>query len=767
MPALLSRPTLRRSPSARPTPRTSTSGRPFLYRLGHGAAAHPWRTLGAWVVLVLAVVGLATTFGGTPQDDYNVPGARSQVGIDQLRAHLPGAGNTAARVVVHDRTGGRPTDAALADLATRLQAMPHVVQVLPAERSADGDTAVVNVTYDAPVTDPDLMGKVTPIEEAVAPLRATGLQVELGGELPESAAAPMEGRGELIGIVAALVILVFAFGSVVSAGLPIGTALVGLGVGSAGITLLAAATDVSTAAPMVATMVGLGVGIDYALLLVTRHAEYLAEGHSVTEAAGRAAATAGRSVVFAASTVLVSLMGLRLAGLPVYSSFGFATGIAVVSVMAASLTLVPVLCRFAGRRLLPRAVRRGTRSGAAQPTRLPLTARWAAKVAQRPLLWAMAAAIVMLTLGLPALDMRTWPQDPSSQSTELTTRRAYDLVSAEYGAGANGPLTVVVDRSRLDDGSVAALARELDARPDIVAVTPSVTSPDSAITVFDAIPAFGPTDERTAGLVRDVREQLPPGAELTGGTAFFADIAEMLADRLWIVIAFVVAVSVLLLAMVFRSVVIPLKAAVMNLLSIGAAYGVVTAVFQWGWATDLLGLDHPLAVSSWVPILMFAILFGLSMDYEVFLLSRIREDWARTGDSRGSVVRGLSATGRVISSAAAIMVAVFLGFASEVDVVVKQLGVGMAVAILLDATVVRMVLVPATMSLLGDWNWWVPRWLDRVLPHVRAEVDELDAADHTAYDDTANSTADRTDGTDGPELDEDLWERELETVSRP
>ncbi|WP_457254378.1 MMPL family transporter [Pedococcus sp. P5_B7] len=715
----------------RPTARRHRFDRLSLYRLGHGAAAHPWRTLGAWVVLALVVVGLAATIGGTPQDDYNVPGARSQVGIDQLRAHLPGAGNTAARVVVHDRTGARPTDASLAELATRLQAMPHVVQVFPAERSADGDTAVVNVSYDAPVTDPDLMGNLDPMEAAVAPLRATGVQVELGGELPESAAAPMAGRGELIGIVAALVILVFAFGSVVSAGLPIGTALVGLGVGSAGITLLAAATDVSTAAPMVATMVGLGVGIDYALLLVTRHAEYLAQGFSVTESAGRAAATAGRSVVFAASTVLVSLMGLRLAGLPVYSSFGFSTGIAVLSVMAASLTLVPVLCRFAGRRLLPRSVRRAARRSdtgdvVAKPVRMPLTARWAVKVAKRPLLWAMSAAIVMLTLAVPALDMRTWPQDPSSQSTELTTRRAYDLVSAEFGAGTNGPLTVVVDRTRLDESAVTGLARDLEARADIVAVTPAVTSPDSAITVFDAIPAFGPTDERTAGLVRAVRAQLPAGAELTGGTAFFADIAEMLAGRLWIVIAFVVAVSVLLLAMVFRSVVIPVKAAVMNLLSIGAAYGVLTAVFQWGWATDLLGLDHPLAVSSWVPILMFAILFGLSMDYEVFLLSRIREDWARTGDSHGSVVRGLSATGRVISSAAAIMVAVFLGFASEVDVVVEQLGVGMAVAILLDATVVRMVLVPATMSLLGDWNWWVPRWLDRVLPHVRAEVEDDD-----------------------------------------
>ena len=754
----------------------------MLYVLGRGAAAHPWRTISAWVLIALAVAGLAATVGGTPQDDYNVPGARAQVGIDQLRAHLPGAGNTAARVVVHDRSGGRPTDATLADLTTRLQAMPHVVQVFAPQRSADGDTAVVNVSYDAPVTDPDLMSNLEPLDAAVAPLRATGLQVELGGELPEAAAAPMAGRGEIIGVVAALVILVFAFGSVVSAGLPIATALVGLGVGSAGITLLAAVMDVSTAAPMVASMVGLGVGIDYALLLVTRHAEYLAQGFSVTESAGRAAATAGRSVVFAASTVLVSLMGLRLAGLPVYSSFGFSTGIAVLCVMAASLTLVPVLCRFAGRRLLPRSIRRGgakrgTRGAGADvdrstaPARMPLTARWAVKVAKRPLLWAVAAAIVMLTLAVPALDMRTWPQDPSSQSTEISPRRAYDLVSSEFGAGSNGPLTVVVDRAKLGDGEVTTLARHLEERSDIASVTPAVTSPDSAITVFDAIPAYGPTDERTGDLVRSVRDQLPAGAELTGGTAFFADIAQMLGGRLWLVIAFVVAVSVLLLAMVFRSVVIPIKAAVMNLLSIGAAYGVLTAVFQWGWATDLLGLDHPLAVSSWVPILMFAILFGLSMDYEVFLLSRIREDWARTGDSHGSVVRGLSATGRVISSAAAIMVAVFLGFASEVDVVVKQLGVGMAAAILLDATVVRMVLVPATMSLLGDWNWWVPRWLDRILPHVQAEVADADLAPRpvpvvlepalSASDPAYRSVPLGASSTE----DEDLWDDELETVT--
>jgi RND superfamily putative drug exporter len=702
----------------------------FLYRLGSGSAAHPWRTIFAWVLVAISVVALSSTFGGTPQDNYDVPDARAQKGVDQLREHLPEAGFASAQVVVHDESGAQPGQAELTRLSDRLGDMPHVATVSPARFSEDADTALFDVQYDVPVTDPDLMGNLEPLEDAVEPTRDTGLQVELGGEVPGSAAAPMEGYGELIGIVAALFILVLAFGSVVGAGLPIAVALTGLGVSSGAILLLAATMDVSTAAPMVATMVGLGVGIDYALLIVTRFVEYVRSGSVVTDAAGRAVATAGRSVVFAAVTVLVSLMGLRLSGLQVYASFGFATALAVVAVMAAALTLVPALCRLAGRKVLPRKVRKGHVAGVREdvdPTARPsLTARWAAKVGRKPLPWAVGAALVMILLALPVLDMRTWPQDPSTQSSDLTTRKAYDLVTDEFGAGFTGPFVFVVDREQVSDSATRALTTELDGRDDIVAVTEPVVSPDGAISTFNAVPSFGPTDSRSTDLVESVRAQVPDGVEVTGNTPMFSDIVELLAGRLWLVIGFVVGVSILLLAMMFRSVVVPIKAAVMNLLSIAAAYGVMVAVFQWGWGTELLGLDHAVPVSSWVPMLMFTILFGLSMDYEVFLLSRIREDWESTGDPRGSVVRGLASTGKVISSAAAIMVAVFLGFATEVDVVVKMLGVGMAVAILLDATVVRMVLVPATMSLLGRWNWWVPAWLDRVLPGVRAEITDED-----------------------------------------
>jgi RND superfamily putative drug exporter len=329
--------------------------------------------------------------------------------------------------------------------------------------------------------------------------------------------------------------------------------------------------------------------------------------------------------------------------------------------------------------------------------------------------------------------MRTWPQDSSAQPADLTTRKAYDLVAEEFGPGANGPMMYVVKADRLNDDAVNALAQKVAARDDIATVTPVTPSADGALRIFEAEPTFGPTDERTPGLVDALRAEAPAGVEITGTTPLFADIADMLGTRLWLVVGFVVAVSMLLLGMVFRSVVVPIKAAVMNLLSIGAAFGVMTAIFQWGWGANLLGIDHAMPVSSWMPILLFAVLFGLSMDYEVFLLSRIREDWLDTGDAHGSVVRGLSATGRVITAAAAIMVAVFLGFASEVDVVVKQLGVGMAVAITLDATLVRMVLVPATMTMLGRWNWWMPAWLDRALPTVRAEVTDFDQpeADNT------------------------------------
>ncbi|GAA4739099.1 MMPL family transporter [Modestobacter marinus] len=701
----------------------------LLHRLGRSSAAHPWRTLVSWVLLVVVATLTAGALGGTPQDDFDVEGAPALVGIEQLREHFPGSGaaGSSAQVVVHDPDGDPVTDADVAELTARVAEVDHVTSVTPPRFSADRDTALLTVGFDVPVTDPDLAGGlgVEALETAVRGV-GDGLQVELGGQLPNTSPEEVQGTGEVVGVVVALVLMVLVLGTVVAAGLPLLVALAGLGVSAAGVTLLAAVTDVSTTAPTVAVMVGLGVGIDYALLLVSRHLEHLRAGVPVVEAAGRATATAGRSVLFAAAIVLVSLMGLPLAGVPIYSSYGFATGISVVAVAAAALTLVPAFCGLLGRRLLPRRERRGLPPRRPRPARASLSARWAAAVARHPVPWALAAFALIGALAAPAFDMRTFPRDVSNNAADSTTRQAYDLIAAEFGAGANGPFTVVVDRAAVGDDGVAAAAARLGGIDDVVAVSPPVVSPDGAVAVLEVQPAFGPADERTPDLLAQLRADLD-GAEVTGSTAMFSDISVLLSDRLWLVVGFVVAVSMLLLAAMFRSAVVPVKAAVLNLLSIGAAYGVVTAVFQWGWGSDLVGLDGAMPVSSWLPILMFAILFGLSMDYEVFLLSRIREHWLRSGDARDSVVRGVAGTGRVISTAAAVMVVVFLGFATETDLVVRQLGLGMAVAVLLDATVVRMVLVPATMTLLGRRSWWLPGWLDRLLPTIEPEAPDEDA----------------------------------------
>jgi len=712
----------------------------LLRRVGWAAAVHPWRTLGAWLVILLAVGGLAGAFGGEPRDNYRIAGAPSQAGLDFLAERFPEMSGTQARVVVHERDG-RPLDPAqLHGLRTRLGALRGVSMVEPPRLSADGDTALIEVRYDIKVTDFSGSEGIDALRTAAKPTERAGLQVEIGGELPEDRTRP-DGTAEAVGFAAALVILVLALGSFVAAGLPLVVALAGLGLGFSVVGLIAAVTDVSTSAPTVASMVGLGAGIDYALLLVSRHIEGLRRGLSTVAAAAEATATAGASVVVAGSTVLVSLFGLRLVGLLSYSSFGYTTFAVVSAVMLAAVTLVPALCALAGNRLLRRderpvvraAHRIDPRTGLRRPPRAPRkpppaprpqrrsrTEQWAQWVGARPLAAGLAAAAVLAALAAPALGMRTWPQDAGSQPTSNTTRNAYDLLSAELGPGTNGPLLVAVDLAMVPDPET--LARRLRAERGVAAIGPPVRNRAGDAAVIFIEPLTGPQDQRTTELVDRLRaEVLPPGTMVTGTVTVFADISRRLADRLWVVVAFVVAVSLFLLIVLFRAPVVAVKAAVMNLLSVAAAYGVITAVFQSDLGARLVGLPHAVSVSSWVPVLMFAILFGLSMDYEVFLLARVREEWMATGDPHGSVVRGLAATARVITSAAAIMVAVFIGFALDPDVTVKMLGVGMASAIFVDATVVRMVLVPATMALLGRANWWRPGWMERVLPQVAIE----------------------------------------------
>ncbi|MEV7214714.1 MMPL family transporter [Kitasatospora cineracea] len=706
----------------------------LLGRLGGAAAARPWRTVVAWVLLIGAIFGAAQAFGGEPRDNYRVPGTRSTAGMDLLNARFPDSSGTSARVVVHDRDGRALPTEALAGLRDKLAGLPHALSVTGPIPSRAGDTALLTVGYDVKVTEFKGSAGLDALRAAARPTTDAGYQVEFGGELPENFSAP-NGTAEAIGMAAALVILVIALGTVIAAGLPLLVALAGLGAGTGLITLLSAVTDISGIAPTVASMVGLGVGIDYALLLVSRHVEGLRRGLDARAAAAEANATAGSSVVVAGATVLVSLFGLKLAGLSVYASFGYATFATVGAVMAAALTLVPALAALAGPRLLRRAERRAERrapaasdaagDGRPGPTR---TERWARLVGRRPVAAAVLSLAVLLGLAAPMLGMRTWPQDAGSQASGNTTRKAYDLIAGAYGPGANGPLLLAVDLRKLPESELPALEGRMAADPGVAAVQPARFNAARDAAVISVQPTTGPQDRATAKLLQRLRGgALPAGVEATGTVAAFSDISDRLSQRLWVVVPFVVVLSLILLTVLFRAPVIAVKAAVMNLLSVAAAYGVMTAVFQHDAGAKLLGLPHAVPVSSWVPILMFTVLFGLSMDYEVFLLSRVREDWLATGDARGSVVRGLSATGRVISSAAAIMVAVFTGFAIDPDITVKMIGVGMAAAVLVDATVVRMVLVPATMTLLGRRNWWLPGWLDRLLPELRVEPGETPA----------------------------------------
>ncbi|HXT91660.1 MAG TPA: MMPL family transporter [Trebonia sp.] len=688
----------------------------FLGRVGGAAARHPWRTVVAWLVLLVALFGLKTAFGAQTHDNYDVPGTQSQAGAEFLQAHFPQMSGTNARVVIHDTAGHHVDPTVLGMVSHNLSRMPGAAVVDPPVLSKDGATALIDVQYKVPVTDFSGNSGVDTLTAATAPAKADGLQVALGGQVPESVIA-VNGAADAIGVLVALIVLVLALRSLIAAGLPLLVGIAGLGAGTAVIGLLCALTDISPTAPTVAEMLGLGVGIDYALLLVARHVEGLRSGLSPHAAAARAASTAGTSVVIAGLTVLVSLFGLGLSTLQTYSSFSYATFATVIFVMLAALTLVPALCALAGRRILPRRDRHGQHDQhdhSDLPERPTRTERWATWVTRRPLPAALAATAILLALAAPALGMRTWPDDAGTMPASNTARQAYDLVTAEFGPGANGPLLVAVDTAKVHQP--AALAAQYRALPGVASVSAPVTDASGDAAVITVVPTTKPSDQATQDLLHRIRASAPSGVLVTGTEAAYADVTQRLADKLWVVIAFVVAVSLIILTGLLRAPVNALKAAVLNLLSVAAAFGVVTAIFQTDFGAHLVGVPHAAPVSTWVPILMFTALFGLSMDYEVFLLSRVREAWLRTGDAKAAVVQGVSATGRVITSAAAIMIAVFLGFAMDPNVTVKTVGVGMAAAVLIDATLVRLILAPAAMTLLGKAGWWLPRSLARRQP---------------------------------------------------
>jgi RND superfamily putative drug exporter len=716
----------------------------FLYRLGRLAARRRWQVVAAWVGIAAAVIALGRTAGASFTNDYRVPGVESQRAADLLLRSFPAMAGADATVVFHARRGtvrDPHSRVGIAAALAELRRQPHVVGVddpldpRAGAVSPDGSVAFATVRSNLQP------GEVTPevfrrLDRAADVARRAGLAVEFRGAIVDVASQPETGAAELFGLGAAVLILLVAFGSVVAMGLPIGTALVGLLVGLSGVSLVGALVDIPTIAPLLAVMIGIGVGIDYALFVVTRFRQGLADGLTVPEAAGRANATAGQSVVFAGGTVVIAILGLWLTGIPFVGAMGLATAVVVAVAMLAAVTLLPALLGVVGHRIdrlrLP-AFRR--RSQGAGPARWAWT-RWARAIDRHPWAFALGAVLVLLALAAPLLALRLGTPDDGNLPTSATQRRAYDLLARGFGPGFNGPLLLAVelppgDRQAPDRRMLLdRLARAAAADPDVAAVTPPALSPSDEAAVLTVLPSSSPQDQATTDLVRRLRHQVIPtargdsGAQIyVGGlTATILDLASQVADRLLLFIGAVVGVSFLLLVVVFRALLVPLKAALLNLLSIGAAYGVVVAIFQWGWAKGLVGLEATVPIMSFVPMLMFAILFGLSMDYEVFLLSRIREEYVNSGDAHGSVVTAIAGTARVITSAALIMVCVFVGFVFSSDPVLKMVGVGLAVAVAIDATIVRVVLVPALMSLLGDRAWWLPRWLDRTLPSVNLEA---------------------------------------------
>jgi len=703
----------------------------LLFRLGRTSARHPFRVLGVWLVAALAVVALQGAAGGEFSDSFRMPGVESQRAVDVLKDRFPSRAGQSTRIVFHvdegrveDATHRPVIDRARAALATGDEVAAVTDPYMPeaAAVSADGRTAYVDVAYAADILTTAHFDAATVVAEAA---RRDGVQTEFSGAL---ALLGADGpSSEVIGIGAAVIVLLLAFGSVVAMGLPIGTALMGLFVGASGVGVLSAFMDIPEFSLILCMMVGLGVGIDYSLFIVTRHRQHLHDGMSVEDAVGTANATAGQAVLFAGTTVVIAILGLFLAGLPALSAMGVSVALVVGVAMVAAVTLLPGLLGLAGTKIDKLSIHR--RSHVAKPADRTLSGRWAHHVGEHPVRYAVVSFVGLCLIAAPTLAMRIGTADDGNAGRSTTQRMAYDHLADGFGRGFNGPIQVVVDvPTSADIPAVARVQDALRSDPGVAAVTTPFFNAAGDTALLTVNPTTAPQDARTDALVRHLRRDVVPGAvagtsakAMLTGQAMVTDLSDRITSRLPLFISAIVAMSFLLLMIVFRSILVPLKAAIMNLLSIAAAYGVVVAVFQWGWGNELIGLEQTMPITPFAPLMMFAILFGLSMDYEVFLLSRIREEYVATGDNRRSVVEGLSSTARVITSAALIMISVFGAFVLGDDPIGKLFGVGLAVAVFLDATLVRMVLVPATMSLVGRANWWLPGWLDRLLPHLDLE----------------------------------------------
>jgi RND superfamily putative drug exporter len=683
----------------------------------------------SWIALLIGIMALAPRIAGEFTADYAAPGSDSRAAREIVEQRFGGYSGESIDVVWEADAGAQspPVRTEMNDFLTRAERLEGVAAAQPAEVSSDGSTAVARLRLDRPGSEVPTATAERLLEMSDEVSARNGLEVALGGgPIQEAEGGP---GPETVGLVAAAAVLLVAFGSLVAVGFPMAVALFGLGISAALITVLAAVVDVPEWATALAGLIGIGVGVDYALLVLTRFRSAIDSGSETAAAVAEAVTTAGRSVLVAGSTVIISLLGLFTLGLGYMNGAALAASLAVLVVMAAAVTLLPAMLGFAGR-----SVNRfhvpllGGRSGAVQGG--ALAARWSRAVQRRPWTAIALGTALLVALALPALGLRLGFPDAGNDREGLSTRTAYDMVAEGFGEGANGPLTVVAELPGPDArDELGSAVRELRSLPGVAAVSAPQLNREGDAALLVVTPRGSPQDDSTETLVRNLRERVLPAelgsAGITtyvgGTTALAVDQGDYVADRLPLFVGAVVVLSLLLLIAAFRAPLIAAKAGVMNLLSVGAAFGVIALFAQGGFFGELIGIDQEVPIPPFIPVLMFAILFGLSMDYEVFLLSRVREEYLRLGSPADAVTGGLRRTARVITAAAAIMVVVFLAFVVSDDTFLRLIGVGMATAILVDATVVRMALVPAIMQLLGRASWWIPRWLDRIVPRLDHE----------------------------------------------